>query len=77
MPTCTSNIRKFIKGVHVHNLFELMMSKFDKKEVKSNLYSYKEVKMATNNFDKDNKLGEGGFGVVYKVQYMFECQCLS
>jgi len=46
------------------------MLEFDKKEVKPNLYSYKEVKLATNNFDKDNKLGEGGFGIVYKVQYM-------
>jgi hypothetical protein len=31
------------------------------------LYSYKELEIATNNFDKKLKLGEGGFGVVYKV----------
>jgi hypothetical protein len=30
------------------------------------LYSYKELEIATNNFDKKLKLGEGGFGVVYK-----------
>jgi hypothetical protein len=38
-----------------------------------NLYLYKEIKLATNNFDKKNKLGEGGFGVVYKVSNIKMC----
>ncbi|KAK4278123.1 hypothetical protein QN277_016014 [Acacia crassicarpa] len=29
-------------------------------------YSYKDLKSATNNFSEENKIGEGGFGVVYK-----------
>ncbi|KAK4278114.1 hypothetical protein QN277_016005 [Acacia crassicarpa] len=29
-------------------------------------YSYKDLKFATENFSEDNKLGEGGFGEVYK-----------
>ncbi|TMW94966.1 hypothetical protein EJD97_009560 [Solanum chilense] len=29
-------------------------------------FEFKELKEATNNFDEKNKLGEGGFGVVYK-----------
>ncbi|KAI9100236.1 hypothetical protein K1719_024454 [Acacia pycnantha] len=29
-------------------------------------YSYKDLKFATNNFNEENKLGQGGFGVVYK-----------
>lgn len=31
------------------------------------LFPYKELKMATGNFHHSNKIGEGGFGVVYKV----------
>jgi hypothetical protein len=31
------------------------------------LYSYKELRIATGNFSPDNKIGEGGFGFVYKV----------
>ncbi|XP_073227044.1 uncharacterized protein [Cicer arietinum] len=30
------------------------------------VFSYLTLKVATNNFSKENKLGEGGFGVVYK-----------
>ena len=32
------------------------------------LYSYKELTIATNGFSKANKIGEGGFGSVYKVK---------
>ncbi|KAK6793250.1 hypothetical protein RDI58_006703 [Solanum bulbocastanum] len=30
------------------------------------LYNYRKIKAATNNFDINNRLGEGGFGTVYK-----------
>lgn len=30
-------------------------------------YKYSDLKIATKNFDGENKLGEGGFGDVYKV----------
>jgi hypothetical protein len=30
-------------------------------------YDYLRIKEATNNFSVDNKLGQGGFGPVYKV----------
>jgi hypothetical protein len=29
------------------------------------------IEIATNKFSDDNKLGEGGFGAVYKVQDLF------
>lgn len=32
-------------------------------------FSFSELKSATNDFNPANKLGEGGFGPVYKVSY--------
>ena len=31
------------------------------------LFSLRQIKAATSNFDIANKIGEGGFGPVYKV----------
>jgi hypothetical protein len=35
------------------------------------LFSYESVSIATNNFSAVNKLGEGGYGPVYKVRNIF------
>lgn len=32
------------------------------------VYTAEEIQIATENFNPSNKLGEGGFGPVYKVQ---------
>lgn len=34
------------------------------------LYKFKELEVATSNFSVINKLGEGGFGPVYKVMVL-------
>ena len=36
-------------------------------DVKPYTFTYSELKSATQDFDPSNKLGEGGFGPVYKV----------
>ena len=41
----------------------------DMEEVESLQFDFETVKTATNNFSDDNKLGQGGFGAVYKVTY--------
>lgn len=36
-------------------------------DVQTVSFTLKQIKAATNNFDSSNKIGEGGFGPVYKV----------
>lgn len=39
----------------------------DGENIDSILFDFNSIKVATNNFSSINKLGEGGFGPVYKV----------
>ena len=38
--------------------------------MKAYTFSYAELRTATGDFSPSNKLGEGGFGSVYKVIYV-------
>ncbi|KAG9450410.1 hypothetical protein H6P81_010375 [Aristolochia fimbriata] len=40
---------------------------------KADMFSYVELRKATNDFNPLNKLGEGGFEPVYKVSYSYRC----
>lgn len=44
--------------------------------VESLQYDLGTIQAATNNFSDNNKLGEGGFGAVYKVRVVFDSNCL-
>ncbi|KAG6651680.1 hypothetical protein CIPAW_06G129500 [Carya illinoinensis] len=48
-------------------------TKRGKKDVELPLFSYESVSAATDNFSTANKLGEGGFGPVYKIQLRNKC----
>jgi hypothetical protein len=42
------------------------------------LCNFQELASATNNFHQSNKLGQGGFGPIYKVMVaLFEGYCLT
>lgn len=36
-------------------------------DLQTGIFTFRQIKAATSNFDSANKLGEGGFGSVYKV----------
>lgn len=38
------------------------------------LFDFSTITMATNNFSEENKLGQGGFGSVYKVSSFNRCR---
>ncbi|KAL0699131.1 hypothetical protein Bca4012_055253 [Brassica carinata] len=46
----------------------LIETDFDISTRHSSQYDFKTIEAATNNFSRSNKLGEGGFGKVYKVR---------
>jgi hypothetical protein len=40
------------------------------------IFDFNTITMATNNFIESNKLGEGGFGIVYRVCCFCYCICI-
>ena len=49
-------------------------------DLQTGFFTYRQIKAATNNFNVANKIGEGGFGSVYKVSNSYlsiiECMCV-
>lgn len=60
-----------LPGLNIINLkantFDVLLTAFDGLELQMVCFTLKQLKAATKNFDNVNKIGEGGFGPVYKV----------
>ena len=41
-------------------------------DMKTGSFTLRQLRAATNNFDSANKIGEGGFGSVYKVCHLMK-----
>uniref|UniRef100_A0A0E0Q9H7 non-specific serine/threonine protein kinase n=1 Tax=Oryza rufipogon TaxID=4529 RepID=A0A0E0Q9H7_ORYRU len=63
---CMWTVRKKSRSAKAEHLSELDASE-DLESVKSTLLTLGSLQVATDNFDESKKLGEGGFGAVYKV----------
>ncbi|XP_052163163.1 uncharacterized protein LOC127780288 [Oryza glaberrima] len=62
---CMWTVRKKSRATKAEHLSELDASE-DLESVKSTLLTLGSLQVATDNFDESKKLGEGGFGAVYK-----------
>jgi hypothetical protein len=57
----------YLNPLHSKLSLCLILADLSSIDMMPNTFSYYELKNATSNFHRDNKLGEGGFGPVYKV----------
>jgi hypothetical protein len=57
------------EGVYTSNREQTSEKNMDDLELP--FFDFNTITMATNNFSEENKLGQGGFGIVYKV-----CFCI-
>lgn len=48
----------------IHSVFLIELGALD---LQTGCFTLRQIKAATKNFDSANKIGEGGFGSVYKV----------
>jgi len=48
----------------------LQLTELKSLDLQTGLFTFKQIKVATNNFDISNKIGEGGFGPVFKVFFI-------
>lgn len=63
-------LQEFEDAITLSDKYNKTSDKIDKTMRQVHFLSFKSIAMATNNFSIENKLGEGGFGPVYKVSFV-------
>jgi len=53
----------------VSNFSSILLTELKHLNLQMGLFTMRQIKAATNNFDISNKIGEGGFGPVFKVSF--------
>ncbi|XP_047266512.1 probable LRR receptor-like serine/threonine-protein kinase At1g53420 [Capsicum annuum] len=64
-PTMSAIVKKLKKG---HSIQTILTNAELVELYPGGLYYYREIKASTKNFDIENRLGEGGFGTIYKLK---------
>ena len=54
----------------------MALNKIETEDWELPLVDFKRIVKATDNFSQDNKIGEGGFGPVYKVTILIHNICI-
>lgn len=60
-------LKAFSLDLTTYVLFSVKISEFLGMDARPYTFQYAELRAATNDFNPANKLGEGGFGPVFKV----------
>jgi len=61
------NVEKVTNFLDESKFLILLFSELRGIDLQTGLFTLRQIKAATKNFDAANKIGEGGFGCVYKV----------
>lgn len=67
MSSCPGNKEKFHEFLALNDMLDSNLLEDSEEHIGLLLFDLDKITAATNNFSNTNKLGEGGFGTVYKV----------
>ena len=74
---CHGSSVQVVARLIINILCVAILTEFQQFEVNPTIFKYDELHAATNGFHPEMKLGEGGYGVVYKVNALLSIQSSS